>query len=126
MIPRNSAEFHVFDWGILLSTEIRNERNQPIDLSAATTVEIIFMRPDGSGFIHTAGLGTPDEILDSGVLSGADGKVYYVIRDGDLDTEGNWNFQWHVEVEDVSSLYSSVIAFVVLPNLVSIGEVLSS
>ncbi len=125
MIPRNTAEFHCFDWGMLLSTEIRNERNRVIDLSAATLVEIIFMRPDGSTILAEASLGTPNEVLDSGIFPGEDGKVYYIIPEGTLDLEGNWFFEFRISIEGVSSWSSSVIAFVVLPSLFSIGEMLT-
>jgi hypothetical protein len=121
MIPRAMPQFHVFDHGTLIYAEVRNGRNHVVDLSEATTIRIIFMRPDGSGFMKDAQLGPYPP--DSNVLPGSDGTLYYIVEPGDWDTEGQWFFQFYIEV-GAGAWYSSAVAFTVFPNIVSPATVL--
>jgi hypothetical protein len=129
-IPKAHSEFHCFDFGTIIQAEVRNGRNQRIDLSGAFAVEILFMRPDGSGFAREAQLGVLDSSgnLDSmgssgGPLPGEEGVIFYILQPGDIDTEGNWHLQFYVEAFG-GAWYSSVVSFTVLPNIVSPHEVL--
>lgn len=133
MLPRATAEFHVFDYGTIIQAEVRNGRNQRVDVSGAFLVAILFMRPDGSGFSREAVLGGAggSPIMSSSMgsssmapLPGQDGLVHYVIQEGDLDVEGQWYLQFYLEIGG-GAWFSSVVAFTVLPNIISPGTVLS-
>ncbi len=127
-IPRALPEVHVFDHGTILSFEVRNGRNQRVDISSAIVLEILFMRPDGSGFAAPAFLGmAPGETFpgsDSGTVPGTDGDAFYIIEPGQIDTEGTWYLQLRV-VFTTGQWFSSVITFVVMPNLITPSEILN-
>lgn len=60
----------------------------PVDISSATTIEILFQKP-----------GTPAVILTKVAAfktTGVDGKITYTTLAGDLDTVGLWRYQAHV------------------------------
>ena len=139
MIPRNSPEFHAFDWGTILEFEVRNGRNQVVDLSGATGVEVLFMRPDGSGFSRSAQLAEPDMFGSFGSLNsmnsggsfgsagdipGSSGIGLYILQPGDLDMPGNWYLQFFVSFPG-GEWYSSTVTFIVLPNIISPGEIIA-
>ncbi len=137
MIPRHTSEFHAFDYGTVIEAEVRNGRNQRVNLSDAFAVEILFMRPDGSSFSRPAELGFSDSnssMMSSmsssmfsssgGPLPGEEGIVRYILQPGDLDVPGIWYFQFYIEFGG-GAWYSSVITFTVFPNLVSPFDQLS-
>ena len=113
MIPRATPEFHVDDYGTVLEFEVRRGRNTVLDLSEICGCEVIFMRPDGSSFARPAQLVASN---DSALPDGSDGILFYIIQPGDLDVAGNWHMQIFVAFS-ASSWSSSVIPFVVFPNL---------
>ena len=57
-----------------------------VDVSAATTKQIKFKRPDGTSFTKTA----------SFLTDGTDGRLLYVTVNGDLNMAGNWKLQGYV------------------------------
>ena len=100
-------EFQLNDYGSRLRvTLIDGETELPIDVSAATLVQYVFSRPDNSTFIKTGG-------FDS---NGSDGKVVYLLANGDLNMVGRWSYQVYVTFTG-ELLHSAVGKFKVLNNL---------
>jgi hypothetical protein len=62
------------------------EDDQAVDISAATTTEIVFKSPDGTVTAQDA----------SFVTDGTDGKLTYTTSSGDIDKEGLWLLQGHI------------------------------
>ena len=79
---------------------------EPLDISGAGTLEIIFQKPDGTPVTETAVLTT----------DGTDGKMHYLTVADFLDTVGNWKRQGRV-VEGDNDHKTSSICFKVHPNL---------
>lgn len=77
-----------------------------VDISTATTMEIIFSKPDGTTVTQTAVF----------VTDGTDGAIRYFSQTGDLDQTGNWKVQGHV-ILPTGEWYSSISKFKVFANL---------
>jgi hypothetical protein len=77
-----------------------------VDISAATTKEILFRKPDGTVVTKTGTFST----------DGTDGKLRYTTIAGDLDQAGDWRVQGYI-VTPTGSWKSSVETFTVLANL---------
>jgi hypothetical protein len=102
---------HVGDVGTVIevqvvSTDPDTGVTAPVDLSAATGLQLVFLKPDQTRVAQTATLwGT-----------GTDGKIKYVTVPGDLDQSGTWKVQAVVAVG--GSVYHTDIApLKVLPSL---------
>lgn len=74
------------DYGIPLEVDFELG-GQPLDLSDATLIQCILDQPDGTGTITRTG---------AVVTDGSDGKVRYILADGDLTKFGMWRFQFKV------------------------------
>lgn len=113
-IPRARPEFHVEDIGTVIEFEVRTGRNTVLDLSELCFCEVYFMRPDGSCFVRSAQFLPAEDSLEP---EGANGVLFYILQNGDLDVPGNWHMQ--IAIGFISSSWSSsVVPFVVFPNLV--------
>lgn len=77
-----------------------------IDISAATTLQITFKKPDKKTVTKTAAFST----------DGSDGYLQYVVVDGDIDMVGIWNLQAYVAGVGFKN-NSTVGTFVVDDNL---------
>ena len=55
-----------------------------VDISGATTKQIILLKPDGTSIQEDA----------SFVTDGTDGQLSYTIQSGDLNVCGTWRIQW--------------------------------
>lgn len=91
-------EIHVADIGTVVEITVK-EDSTIVDLSGATTKQIVFMKPTGSTLTKTA----------SFVTDGTDGKIKYATIAGDLDVHGDWKVQailvfpsgtWHSSAHD--------------------------
>ena len=71
--------------GVAFKATIK-EDGVAVDVSAASTKQLKFKRPDGSSFTKTATF----------VTDGTDGKIQYVTVDGDLNMAGAWTQQGYV------------------------------
>ena len=71
-----------------------------VNVSSATTRQLIFRKPDQSVLTKTASFTT----------DGTDGKIRYVTAPGDIDTAGQWIVQGKV-VMPSGTFYSSMIGF---------------
>ena len=97
---------HVADEGTIFRLGVR-EGGSEADVSAATTKQILFLKPDGSTLTKTATF-TSD---------GTDGKIEYAIITGDLDIGGEWQVQAYV-VLPTGKWSSSRSRFTVKSNIV--------
>jgi hypothetical protein len=82
-----SADFRVGDVGTQFVITIENDSGI-VDLSSATTLQIIFHKPDATLVTKTATLYT----------DGTDGKIYYIAISNDLDISGWWGIQGYIAV----------------------------
>lgn len=78
-----------------------------VDISSATTLHIIFQKPDSTSLTVDASLYT----------DGTDGVIHYIDADGSLDQSGFYKIQTYIEI-DGGSFYSSIGTFKVYCNLV--------
>ncbi len=77
-----------------------------VDVSLATTKQIVFQKSDRTVYIATAEFKT----------DGTDGIVRYVTVDGDLTPKGDWKLQARVKLPD-GEWNSNILEFKVLDNL---------
>jgi len=78
-------EIHVGDIGTVLVVTIK-DGTTTIDISSATTKQIILTAPDGGKLTKAASFTT----------DGTDGKMQYATVAGDLDEAGWWKLQGRV------------------------------
>jgi len=104
-----SENIHVGDIGtIFLVTIVDDDTGEVIDLTTATTKELIFERAIGTTF-------TVNAIFPPGG-DGSDGQIQYTTVAGTLDMSGDWEVQGHVLGVGYENR-SSIAAFEVLDNL---------
>jgi len=85
--------FHVGDSGILFKFRaIKAEDLQPMDISTATEMYMLFKKPDGTSFYTEAQFST----------DGSDGYIQYTSIAGDLDTVGTWQVQGFITLPSFS------------------------
>jgi len=88
------AELHLNDIGTVIRVRIIDEATDAaLDVSDATTKQIIFKKPDNVSVTKTAVFTT----------DGSDGYIQYVTVADDLDVAGTWKVQGKV----VSGLYTN-------------------
>jgi hypothetical protein len=78
-----------------------------VDISAATTRQIIFSKPDTTTLTRTATL----------TGTGTDGRMEYVTVSGDLSVLGEWRLQGRVAFGSSQDWKSDIYKFIVHPNL---------
>lgn len=86
--PQNYQSCQVGDVGIRLTIEVIDQAGDPVDLGTADVLTVKLGKPSGETLDLTG------ELLNNG----ADGKLYYITADGDLDEDGVWTIQAKVEV----------------------------
>ena len=91
-----SQSIRVNDTGTEFRIQITDE-DVAVDLSSATTLQLIFKKPSGETLTVDAQLYT----------DGTDGIIYYNTVDGDIDESGVWKLQSYVVVG--SAAYSSTV-----------------
>ena len=77
---------HLNDYGTIFQITLQDQDGAAVDVSAATTKQIIFEKPDGVVEAKTA----------SWVTDGTDGKIKYAAVADDLDVVGAWKIQGRV------------------------------
>lgn len=100
------GEIHVDDIGTIFTATIKDENDTIVDVSGATTKQLIFKKPDDTILTRTA----------SFVNTGTDGKIKYVAVAGDLDMHGSWFLQAYVDLGS-TELRSDIHKFTVYTNL---------
>lgn len=101
-----SATIHVDDIGTVFKATILDEDSVVVDVSGATTMELVFRKPDGTAVVQTA-VHTTD---------GEDGVIQYTTIADDIDSDGEWRVQGYVKIS-TSEFHSDVHRFRVYPNL---------
>lgn len=92
----SNCQIHVGDIGTVLVVTIL-EDGSAVDISSASSLQIILRKPDGVSYTKTATIYT----------DGTDGKLSYTVLDGDLDAAGLWKIQAVVVIP--SGTYSSSV-----------------
>ena len=98
-------EVHIGDTGTRFTLTFYDDTTL-VDVSAATTKQILFLAPDGGLLTKTATFTT----------DGSDGKIYYDSLAADFDEKGVWCWQGRV-VTPSGEWWSDVASFEVYPNL---------
>lgn len=104
------ASPHVGDVGTLISIQLLDSGN-PVDLSAATELSLIFRKPSGECLSATASFAT----------DGSDGIVQIITTEDFLDQVGIWKVQAHV-VLDTWDGRSDATLFNVAPNICRVEQ----
>ena len=103
-------EAHVNDIGTIFSVTVYDTGStgttSVLDVSGATTKQIIFKKPTGTTLTKAAVFTT----------DGTDGKIQYVTVSDDLDSTGTWQLQAYIVASD-GSWKSDVGTFKVYENL---------
>jgi len=95
--------------GTTFRATIKDQDNVVVDVSSATTQEIIFKKPGGTLITRAT----------SFVTDGTDGKIEYKTLAADIDEEGTWEWQPHVILGAGNEWYSDPLEFVVKEKLVA-------
>ena len=101
----SANEVHIGDIGTIFELTVMDGASV-VDVSTATTKEIVFRKPDGSTATKTAAFTT----------NGSDGKIRYTTVALDLSVAGDWAVQAHV-VLPTGEWRSDLSTFRVYPNL---------
>lgn len=102
-----AEEIHVGDIGTKFLITLK-DGSDIVDISATSTLQIIFHKPDST-------LSTKSATLET---DGTDGELYYTTSSSDdLDQEGYWKLQAYVEFNSGSKFHSDISGFRVYPNL---------
>ena len=75
------------DVGVALQAAVKKRDGSALDVSAATSLTMVFTKPDGETISRPA----------NAANGGADGVVQYVTAEGDLDQTGTWKVDVVVE-----------------------------
>lgn len=92
--------------GVAIEKTITNQDGAVVDVSSATTKNIVLKKPSGSLLTKAASL----------VTDGTDGKIQYVTISGDLDETGRWEVQADIDVSSYDGR-DTISAFRVRKNL---------
>lgn len=102
-MPAN--EIHKSDIGVKLLVTLK-DGDDVVDISSATTKQIILRKPSGEILTNNASLET----------DGTDGKLYYRSVSGDFDEVGTWKLQCYIVI-GAFSWHSDFISFKVHNNI---------
>lgn len=97
---------HLGDTGTQFRVTVQDCDETVIDISDATTTEIIFKKPTGDTVTKLASFYT----------DGTDGIIKYTAVSGDIDTVGSWKIQSHI-ITPSGEWNSEFKSFKVLRNL---------
>lgn len=78
------GQIQVGEWGFPIEIEITDQDCAAVDISTATTKQVIFTRPDKTQFTKVAAFTT----------SGVDGKIRYVVEDASIMNQAG---QWYIQ-----------------------------
>jgi hypothetical protein len=100
-------EIHIGDIGTIFEVTLMDDVT-PVDVSAASVMEIVFRKSDGTTIVTNTATFTTD---------GTDGKIEYkTVLDTELDVKGNWRIQGKVTLPS-GSWSSDIDTFKVYENL---------
>lgn len=98
-------EIHRNDIGTVFNITVK-DGDEVVNLSGATTLNLIFKKPNGDIVTKAAVV----------ITDGTDGGIKYTTVDGDLDVAGMWRMQGFI-VLGSNSWSTDIISFKVYPNL---------
>ena len=101
----SANEIHVNDIGTQFVITVQ-DGDDIIDVSEASTKQLIFYKPDKSVLTKNA----------SFYNDGEDGIISYITVDGDLDQDGIWQLQGYLVIGS-ASWYTDISKFTVRRNL---------
>ena len=74
------------DFGTVFELEILDQDGSVVDVSGATTKEVVLENPNGKATSYAASFTT----------DGTDGKIEYTLKEGDVDKTGIWRVQGYI------------------------------
>ncbi len=95
--------------GTIYRATIKDQDNVVVNVSGASTKEIIFKKPGGTLITRAAAFTT----------NGTDGKIEYKTVTGDIDEAGTWEWEPHVIVSAGNEWRADPLEFVVKDKLVA-------
>lgn len=101
-----SPQIHVGDVGSQFLITIKDQDDNVVDISSATTKQIIFQSPSRIDKTKTASFYT----------NGSDGKLVYTLSSGDIDVDGLWKYQSKI-IMPSGTWYTNIEEFRVYPNI---------
>ena len=101
------TDLHISDVGTLIKMLVL-DGTTPVDLSTATTKEILFKHKTGVTF-RRAG---------SFLTNGTDGYLTYVLVNGDIELQGKWELQVYLEFS-TGHWHSSKATFEAATNIIA-------
>jgi len=101
-----AKEIHQNDIGTVFKVTVQNGSGTAVDVSGATTKQLIFRKPDGTNDTQSATFFT----------DGTDGILTYTTISGDIDTIGAWQIQANLVLASGTFL-SDIAEFAVHENL---------
>lgn len=97
---------HVNDYGAIINITVKDQSNNPVDLSSVTSHNIYFRKPDKT------------VVTTSGVVSDAtNGIITYTVPSGQLDLVGIFSIQARV-ITPSGQFSSNISEFRVDPNII--------
>lgn len=105
-----SNEMHIGDIGSVIRITVK-DAGVAVDISSASTKQILLEKPDGTILTKTAQF----------LTTGADGVIQYTTIAGDLDVAGIWRAQAYI-VSATWSGHSSPYQFTVFANVPDSGD----
>jgi len=93
--------------GMVITLTVQDEAGVAVNLTTATTTEIILKPPQGFALTKTASVVSP----------ATDGKIRYVTESGVINPPGKWKAQAHVVLSGGSEYWSTIFEFQVGANL---------
>ena len=100
-------EVHVADFGTVFELEIE-EDGAAIDISSYITLEIIFLKPDGTTKVTNTAVFSSD---------GTDGKMRYITTAAsEIDVPDNWSMQGRL-AKTGQDFKTEIVKFEVVANL---------
>jgi hypothetical protein len=102
-----ACEIHTGDIGTRFLFTIQDcDSASAVDVSSASSIEIVFKKASGTSLVVTGAF----------LTDGTDGKVYYDTASGDIDSVGYWKVQGKVNFP-TGLFYSDIHKFQVYANL---------
>lgn len=101
-----SSEIHLNDIGTVFELSIKDSDGSAVDITTATSLKVIFLKPDG----------TLDPKTVAAYGAGTNGVIRYTTIADDLDQIGKYKLQAQVAVA-TGTWKSNIQSFKVLDNL---------
>lgn len=101
-----TEEIHQNDIGVAFRATV-TENSVAVDISTATTLQLIFQKPGGTSSTKTASFYT----------DGVDGIMQYISESGFLNESGKWRMQGYIYLSSSGVYHTETESFKVKANL---------